>query len=748
MKRPLAVIGYTYLAALTVALFFGVSSVGVIAVCLLLGLAVVLKSGRLRRTVVLPAIGLTALSAMGMLWLYTGVFVTPTQYCYDQTVQMEAELCESPYRQYDRYYYPLQAQELRLRDGTVVSHVRVLVSSAQPLSMDYFDYISAEVHFGRDTEDYRLAKGIMLTGYLTDPEQAIVTPTAHKPLFYYALQARSFLSGILYDTLPSEQAAFVSALLLGDRSGVDTEVQEHLRTAGLSHILVVSGMHLSFLTGLCLFVLQRLLLRRNLALSLCMLLVALYMAITGFSPSVVRAGIMQLIVLAGMLLGESSDAYHSLGLAVLVMTLRNPYAALDISLLLSFSATLGLIFAANKLTSFGLEHTGSTVELYSSVPDSVVGRLRRGLLKMVGVTAAAYLFTLPVTILYFRRLSLYAIPANMAVAPILPLLMTASVLLLLLHGGVIFPPIVGFLVQYIDAVAAQTEQWPMSVLQLSQRFVPWWLAGMGLLAVILLLCKGKRYRVRILALTGVLSLILGVVLTEWFDYQVVRIAVLDTGQGSTVLLVQNNQAVVLSCGGSYSNYSAVKDYLTGTQIQSLSLLLLTDRDWSSSAYADHLLTDFPTEQAVIYDRQRWSLSVQECLMKAEHCLSCDSKTDSIQRVVYEDKTIVSYWDKTHHAVYVDLDGYRVLLCHGETDAALLPDTWQQGDLLILHGRIDHKQALSYGTTIIADAVENYRQYLSLAQQENTWRTWEGQHIIVRLSPDHQTEIRRERLWVS
>ena len=135
-------------------------------------------------------------------------------------------------------------------------------------------------------------------------------------------------------------------------------------------------------------------------------------------------------------------------------------------------------------------------------------------------------------------------------------------------------------------------------------------------------------------------------------------------------------------------------------------------------------------------------------MKAEHCLSCDSKTDSIQRVVYEDKTIVSYWDKTHHAVYVDLDGYRVLLCHGETDAALLPDTWQQGDLLILHGRIDHKQALSYGTTIIADAVENYRQYLSLAQQENTWRTWEGQHIIVRLSPDHQTEIRRERLWVS
>ena len=748
MKRPLAVIGYTYLAALVVAFFLGLSALGVLSITLLLGLAVALKSSRLRRTLVVPTVLVTALCAMGMLWFYTGVFITPTDICHGQTAAMEAELCESPYEQYDRYYYHLRAQSLRLSDGTNVQHVRVLVSSSEPLAMDYFDRLSAEVHFSNTTADYRLAKGVLLTGYLPRPEEAVVIPVRQKPLFYHVLKIRAALAGIFDDTLPSEQAKFVSALLLGEKSDVDAAVQENLRSVGLSHILVVSGMHLSFLTALCLWVLKRVLGHRNVSIGISMVLVVLYMAIAGFSASIVRAGIMQLVTLAGWLLGETSDSYHSLGLTVLVMLLRNPYAAMDVGLLLSFSATLGMIFVANLFQKVQKERGKLEPEQKQRFWLRVIHALYQYLVGLIGLTAAAVVFTLPVTLLYFRRLPLYAVLTNLAVAPILPLLMVSAVLLLMLHGGIFLPAVVGFLVQYVNTVAEQIEQWPLSVLTLSQRFIPWWLAGMALLAVLLLLFKGKRYRRRLFAVIAVTTLVLGTTLTELFDRQVVRIAVLDTGEGMTVLLLQEHEAAVLSCGGDYNGYNIVKDYLNGTQTKSLSLLMLTDRGWSCSAYGERLLSDFPTDTVLVYDLQRWPDSLQQALTNVNYAQCCDSRTAPRQQLMYKDKTLIAYKDKTHHAVYADLNGYHILMCQGEMDAALLPDDWQQGDLLILHGRIDNKQVLSYNAAIVADRADHARQYLSLAQRENIWYTWDGQHIVVRLSPDHATEIRRERLWVS
>ena len=96
-----------------------------------------------------------------------------------------------------------------------------------------------------------------------------------------------------------DEAAFLSAILTGDTSGLSEEARSDLSEAGLSHILAVSGMHCGFLMTLILLVTGRH--RRRLLAALALPILVFYTILTGASPSVVRACIMVLFVLAAPL---------------------------------------------------------------------------------------------------------------------------------------------------------------------------------------------------------------------------------------------------------------------------------------------------------------------------------------------------------------------------------------------------------------------------------------------------------------
>ena len=137
-------------------------------------------------------------------------------------------------------------------------------------------------------------------------------------------------------------------MCVGERSGLSADLKQLFQQAGLSHILVVSGLHLSAIGALCYLALKRFLNRRAAAALSC-LAVLLFMCVVGFTPSVVRAGCVMLLIYIGKLLKQPGDTLTSLGLAALLLCIQNPFAAQDIGLLLSFSATLAVLFAGNVM---------------------------------------------------------------------------------------------------------------------------------------------------------------------------------------------------------------------------------------------------------------------------------------------------------------------------------------------------------------------------------------------------------------
>ena len=123
---------------------------------------------------------------------------------------------------------------------------------------------------------------------------------------------------------------------------------ESFRKSGVSHFIVVSGLHMS-VVGMCFpFILRKLLKNKFLYVFGSCAVIVLYMGITGFSPSVVRAGVMFIVYVIGMLFNRKPDSFSSLGLAVLILTAENPYAGGNIGLLLSVTATLGICFGTEE----------------------------------------------------------------------------------------------------------------------------------------------------------------------------------------------------------------------------------------------------------------------------------------------------------------------------------------------------------------------------------------------------------------
>jgi competence protein ComEC len=221
---------------------------------------------------------------------------------------------------------------------------------------------------------------------------------------------RGTLLGGLTAVIPEPEAALGAGILLGVRSSIAPEVSDAFATAGLTHVVAISGWNIAIvvaLVGALLRPLERRPGGRWMTAAIASATVAAYVLLTGASPSVVRAALMAGALLVGRFSGSRAHAGSALGLAALVMLLAAPSVLWDVGFQLSLLATAGLIW-------------------YGRPIEARLARWPAWLREPVALTMAAQLTTLPVVLVNFERLSLVAPLANVLVVPIVPLVMLFS----------------------------------------------------------------------------------------------------------------------------------------------------------------------------------------------------------------------------------------------------------------------------------------------------------------------------------
>lgn len=615
MKRPIAVIGFTVLATLLFASKAGFSACAAVGVLLLPCAGVILfafRSFRYKRVTV--AVLLSAVFALLCYCLAWQLWYEPAAVLDGNRVIMKGTVWDEPQQSNGQYIYNVKSDTFTANKRTIPLKTMVRLRSNQPLGLNAFDHVEIDVELstptnggsGFDSKAYYLSKGVYLFAQpVESPNQNDETSTdavknvstGQRPLYAYAVDLREYISSVIKRSVTGDYGSLAAGILIGDTTDLPVQVKNDFTVCGLSHILAVSGTQTSLICQYLLLALGALGLKKRPRAFITMAAILVFMAVTGFSPSVMRAGIMSLIYLGAMIFGRDSDALNSLGFSVLVLCLLNPFAATDTGLLLSFTATLGMILFSGRFS-----------RALSSCAEKMPAKLRaafKGPAEILSQTLGASLFTYPVLLLTFRQISTVALLTNLFEVPlsIIVTLLTAVIVLLspLRILGFIISPM-----SMLIRVTASIMIWaahlfasiPFALVSTDYGFVGI-LFGFALIAGLLyILFRHKGGDIRAVALCFALATSIGFASYIIAERGVMQVAALPVPYGSSTVVCRDGHAIAVDLSGYSSSYE-LEQFLKAHNIAKLDALILSGYDKERADNANQLISDGKVKNVII-----------------------------------------------------------------------------------------------------------------------------------------------------
>jgi competence protein ComEC len=398
---------------------------------------------------------------------------------------------------------------------------------------------------------YLAADGIYLSGWISD-RRDVLTVIDHAKSRWHRLrslpeQIRQRTGLFLRQHLDSAVFGVYQALLIGSQTAVPPELQEQFQSTGTTHILSISGLHISLLSLMIIALLRWLLGRSrwlllhshvpSLALLGTLPLLFAYALIAGLNTPVLRSLIMAAILLTAVLLRRQYSLLHLLAAAALLILAISPLALFTISFQLSFSAVTALILFLPKILP----------------PETEVKKspLFRWLIPPLLASIAATLGTLPLVLLHFHRFSVVGPILNLIVEPLL-CLWALPMGLLAIPCMFVYPPLAVVLLQ-IGSVGITAGQWCVAQ-GAALPYVSVWTISPNATEIVvyflLLLLWSLHFRKT--ALLGTALLVLHFTWGLWQPEETGRsqVTVLDIGQGSSVFLRLPDGTRILADGGS------------------------------------------------------------------------------------------------------------------------------------------------------------------------------------------------------
>lgn len=299
------------------------------------------------------------------------------------------------------------------------------------LSPDYGDEVSFTATLSSETSeeitlfDSSKANRVFLSGWIEDGEDFHLLRQDTRSFRKSVFRFRQKTADALLEELPLDVRPLLRAMCLGDKSTLEEDTVYAFRHSGVSHLLVVSGLHMSIVAMGVFGLFRKCRVSRRLSSAAALVALWLFALLVGFHPSVVRACVLNTLVLSGNLFRRRADGLNSLGGGLLILWLVNPYCVYDVGLWLSFGATYGLLRLLPRMTTV-------CNDFYKTHKTGKAERPLRFVSESLCVTLAATLPILPICALVFGEISLIAPVTNLlAVFP-------ATVLLWSTAAGLLF----------------------------------------------------------------------------------------------------------------------------------------------------------------------------------------------------------------------------------------------------------------------------------------------------------------------
>lgn len=470
---------------------------------------------------------------------------------------------------------------------------------------------------GFDAREYYFSQGI--TGTVYGKTVRIRSFTYHR-LHQALFQAKSMLLNSYVTYLGEEGAGVISSMLLGERALLSEETKELYRHGGISHILAISGLHVSLIGSALYEMLRKTILGRNGAIPVACGGVILYGTFVEAGTSTKRAVIMFVLLLLATILGRTYDTLSAMSVSVILILCGSPGALYTASFQLSFAAAYGASVLAVLLRGKEREEPGWTIDSREESVDAA----REAAIKAATQVArkknskwcrvweyiakkckdmfifglAIQAVTFPFTVVHFFEYPTYGFFLNPIVVPLMTILLLCGLL-----SGVcgLFVPWLGFffaggargILWMYEVLCRWVEELPGSLLLIGkpegwQVCVYYVLLAMG---VYMWYGKGRKKTTRLLLLL-LLPLCLFPVSSATFEA-----AFLDVGQGDGIVLREQSGAVLLVDGGSTSvqkvGEKRMIPYLKSRGIRVIDCAFVSHTDSDHMSGVKEILTAMP-----------------------------------------------------------------------------------------------------------------------------------------------------------
>ena len=635
----------------------------------------------------------------------SSVFITKTVTDYEPAVALVSEekrtlcgtLCEYE-EAYGKHYYTIT--DVRVNSTEIRQKIRVCSDIYRNAEIDdiftFTDAVIYELGAASGNEASYKAENIYLGAYTQENFQ--ITKAEKHSVRYYTNAVREFISAALDKNISPRYSAIINGMLTGDTSEIKNHDLMNFRYSGIAHLFAVSGFHLSLWTGILSSCLSRIFRNKHLLNNcICIIFILFFMAVTGFSKSVIRAGVMMLIFIAGKMIRHESDPLNSLFISATAIILVNPFAVMSISLQMSFLATLGILILSTPVAE-------PIKRLKDKISFRPLYRFILALYSTVMISVIASLFTMPVSALSFGYIAVAAPLTNLLCAFPAQLLMLLSGVYVTLSGiPFLAKPIAlicTYLTKFITDTSAHIAAMNHSVMDTTAPVLQIILmAVLILMMIFIILFRESNKGLMITLFSTAATIAIVAVCAISVQSSGIRISVADVGNGTSVVLHTSDTDMIISGGG-----SSYRDYrLTGIADTepsgSYDILLIPRNTETESGYTYSLLNRYSFENCIFSDDKYPAYITDFLPENTVFTDNCNIQIDTDTTLIYNNSEAFS--------------GVRIIsgkftctiLFRPLSDFSVVPEDWAKGSLLITRQSLPDIDLSGYENIIVSSSKE-------------------------------------------
>jgi len=405
--------------------------------------------------------------------------------------------------------------------------------------------------------------------------------------------------------LKSPNLQILGGIVFGDDAVSPPEyVKESFINSGLLHILAASGMNVAFIWGFWYYLMRKFRLNYRKTLISGIILVLLYMCMTGLGASVVRAGLMLIFVLIGKLIDRDAHSVSLLSFIALLMLIYNPAYLNDVGFQMSFLATLGIL-----TTGHALNDRLKDVKL----PNIIKGD--------IAIPVIAQAWVAPIQMLYFNTFAPYAIFANIAIIPFLCVVSFGGFISSILAIFYPFTKYLCFAVDYVVnlfiSVILKISDFfsalDYSLLITAKPYIIQLLIYYGIIALITYMLKyGFSKKLAISAAVMALVLALSIIKVPSRDLEIITF---DVQNADCFLLKtpRNNYYIIDTGKFPYTSKNSqasntIGKYLKDNGIRKIKGLVITHFDNDHAGGGAYIIKNFDVEKVYLYGTETKSIT--------------------------------------------------------------------------------------------------------------------------------------------